>query len=210
MNKVTTNRRSPGRDAVLLLALTLLFGCQRVAAQVTEPAVEPGADGPVLVLPPSLETAIQESFPDVRVPGQRNLVGGWATEPTATTLPFAAIGDFDGNNLSDVALFLLRVGSWRLVSFHQTEPGVWVAHTLRGFPGPNPTSVKQPPQTFRLQLIPADEPLVLGDVIVERNQYVFDTIAAFDVQDDTSAITWRFKPDRNRFSVRRVGPRFVD
>ncbi len=77
---------------------------------------------PALRLPDSLTAVIANTFPGFRVPDHRDLKEQWAYDPD--TYPrFAAWGDFNGDDLIDVALILISRDAYKRVIFNQTAEG---------------------------------------------------------------------------------------
>jgi hypothetical protein len=118
-----------------------------------------------VALAPALQLAVKRHFPGFRLARfddyDAELVRNLAVD-LKVTMPFACVGDFDGNGLTDAALLLTnRRHQWRLVAFHLTPDGAFHPHRIgprQGFPeglSDNPTGkigfylVRQPPGTVR-------------------------------------------------------------
>ncbi len=198
--------------AGLFAAALLLFGTIQVSAQGTVPTIELRDGVPTLVLPEALAQLIASEFPDHRVPAAANLVGEWQEAASESNLPFMALGDFDGNNLTDVALFLMRPGLWKLVAFHQVQPGEYQAHEFTQFMGPDRDFVKfKPPQTFSLTTLPAGQSRKPEgepgpDVTVRELDSI--VLALFD--DEASAYIYQWRTSTERYRVVVVGTAFGD
>ena len=100
--------RSPFASALLL---SLALGACREkpparAVVVDTPRIERRPDGPVLVLAGEMERALRAAVPDFRhTPLSEYIVEiQQAVPPTATTAPFAAIGDFNGDGRPDLVV----------------------------------------------------------------------------------------------------------
>jgi hypothetical protein len=99
------------------------------------------------ILAPALQRALTRYFPGYRLPIREfthQMVAKAALgEKAAEGGPFACIGDFDGNGLADVALYLIEAGPphrlrhhriprrrWLLVAFRQTGRGTFRPYVL--------------------------------------------------------------------------------
>jgi hypothetical protein len=115
----------------------------------------------IVTLAPALQRAVGQYFPGFRLVRfddyDSELPHRLAAE-LKVTVPFACVGDFDGNSLTDAALLLVdQRRQWRLAAFHQVPRGTFRPYRIgprEGFSeglGDNPTGkisfylVRQPP-----------------------------------------------------------------
>ena len=83
-----------------------------------------------VTLAPAVEQALQKHFPGFHVADSGDFsqyIGPAQMEaPPKLFVPFACVGDFDGNGLPDVALMLKNSRRrWLFVAFHQTYRGTF-------------------------------------------------------------------------------------
>lgn len=88
-----------------------------------------------LVLPDSVREFIHAKFPDLRVPGQSDMKGLWATETEPGSLPYFAKGDFNGDGRMDFALILASEKEYWLVIFHGEGCAYTIGYKTGGFAG---------------------------------------------------------------------------
>jgi hypothetical protein len=90
-----------------------------------------------VTLAPALQRAVSRHFPGFRLARFDDYNADDKGEPQAI-VPFACVGDFDGNGLTDAALLLTnRHHQWRLVAFHQIWKGFFRPYRIgnrEGFP----------------------------------------------------------------------------
>ena len=121
------------------LTLAMLFslshppalGKIRQGVIVRNPIKVAGSGRKVTVtLAPALEQALRRQFPGFQVADSGDFsqyIGPAQMEvPPKLFVPFACVGDFDGNGLPDVALMLKNSRRrWLFVAFHQTYRGTF-------------------------------------------------------------------------------------
>jgi len=72
-------------------------------------------------LPKPLQDLIKIEYPKMRVPARKDMIDNWALR-TEGPAPYICWGDFNGDNLTDVALFLLSDSNyWMFVIYHQLK-----------------------------------------------------------------------------------------
>jgi hypothetical protein len=81
--------------------------------------VSVGRTVPGMPLPTGLQASIDANFPGYRIPGRKDIIGGWAIEKKPTDLSFLCRGDFNGDGIEDVAIILVGEQNWRLVIFEK-------------------------------------------------------------------------------------------
>jgi hypothetical protein len=75
----------------------------------------------VLSLPKSLEGFIQENFPTLRIPTDKDFVGDWASSIEKGYFPYISWGDFNGDRLIDIAMILIGRDHWKFIVFQYTK-----------------------------------------------------------------------------------------
>jgi hypothetical protein len=124
-----------------LLLLVPLPCIQSAAANFTQEPVRILFHEPnklIVTMAPALRQAIRQYFPGYALPPISAFDPGlrkgflMRTPPSGETpASFICVGDFDGNGLLDVALFLKnRRSRWLLVAFHQTYRGTFRPYRL--------------------------------------------------------------------------------
>jgi hypothetical protein len=89
-----------------------------------------------VILTPPLRRVVEESFPGYALPRVDWFESGLVLDlPSETginpSVPFASVGDFDGNKLLDAVLLLQQQRKqWLLVAFHQVSPGSFAPHRI--------------------------------------------------------------------------------
>ncbi len=109
--------------AQFIVAMLVVGTAQAASIEDPEIVVENGI--PVLRLPDSLIALIDTTFPSFRVPDNTDLTGSWATWIELETVPYAVVGDFNGDGLTDVALILVNDTAFRQAIFLK-EAGSYV------------------------------------------------------------------------------------
>jgi hypothetical protein len=96
-----------------------------VGAGVDTPRIIQKNDKPVLLVPESLTKYIKATFPGFRIPTGTDIVGKWATYSKKDAVPYACLGDFNGDGRTDVALILMGKDTWRIVAFQRMAEDGW-------------------------------------------------------------------------------------
>ncbi len=171
-----------------------------IAGQAETPMVILKAGTPVLELPESLAALIVAKFPGLRIPTVDDMTGAWAAFSKREAVPYACLGDFNGDGLNDVALILIGKDSWKNVAFHRTSGDGWESLKLGKFAGRDKEFTRQnPPQEFRLYTLKAGEKLKIGARIVERSKYKFDSIAFYGLGTRDSLIHYKWNAKHNLY-----------
>jgi hypothetical protein len=111
---------------VYTVAILFFSSCAiSVGAGVDTPRIIQKNDKPVLLLPKSLTKYIKATFPGFRIPTGTDMVGKWATYSKKDAVPYACLGDFNGDGRTDVALMLIREDKWRIVAFQRMAEDGW-------------------------------------------------------------------------------------
>lgn len=193
---------------ILFVVLTLIM-VDSVWAEGNMPKVVVEGERPLLVLPEALMRYIRVKFPDYRIPTKEDMTGEWGTYQKKDAVPYACWGDFNGDGLTDVALILIGKDQWRLVAFHQTAEGTYVASgKVVRFMGPDEIFYRRnPPQRFHIYTIKAGDVLKVGDKAAFNTPYQFDSIAFFLIGDPASGIhsVWRAAPESRNEEIRLYG-----
>lgn len=132
-----------------------------------------------LGLPWALNALLARDFPDLRLPGLPEMnKGRWATVPPTDALPWAAWADYNGDDLTDIALILVDRATggardWNAVAFLQTDNHSFEAHGLERFHEEGEMVPAPSPQNYAVVTAPAG-----SKRIVSRNEdrYRFNTI----------------------------------
>lgn len=137
------------------LPLALMFSFSHPSASgrnkqgviVRNPIKVAGSGRKVIVtIAPAVEQALHRHFPGFRVTDfgdfSPDITSALTEREPKLFVPFACVGDFDGDGLPDVALLLKdRRRYWLLVAFHQTYQGTFRPYRV------------EPWQSYRDQLI---------------------------------------------------------
>ncbi len=156
---------------------------------------------PEIALPLALETFIQENFANFRVPEPSDHAGGWGGLASENRLPYAAWGDLDGDQRTDVALILISADSWRLFAFLQVAEGAYEAESLDRFPGPDSSYFQRPPQDFEISLLGAGESLILGGEAVADSSGELEGVVFSFVDSAKIGFLYRWNPGTSFFGI---------
>ena len=96
----------------------------------------------IVTLASAVQEAVRKDFPGFSPPRfsvfDPDVLESGAEDPKPW-VPFAAVADFDGNRLPDIALLLKnRRNRWLLVALHQTSRGTFRSYRLGGWQEENP------------------------------------------------------------------------
>ena len=91
---------------------------RRVEAEA-KPTPRTGPDPAFATLPHALSDCLRADFPEFVLAPEADLSKYPYAESHRTVPSYQAVGDFDGNGLTDQALLLVRGDAWRLVEFLQ-------------------------------------------------------------------------------------------
>lgn len=149
----------PSRSKWLIWAASLgLVACAAAPAPAPrDPEVVLIEGHPRLAMPQELQRAIAAACPGMRPPLDSEIIGRWARNISATSLPYAAWGDYDGNGLTDVAIVLLNETEWRFVIFNQVSAGTYNATYKRVGKRDRPRTSQWAPEGITLRTIPKGE-----------------------------------------------------
>ena len=136
--------------AQFIVAMLVVGTAQAASIEDPEIVVENGI--PVLRLPDRLITLIAKTFPSFRVPDNTDLTGSWATWIELETVPYAVVGDFNGDGLTDVALILVNDTAFRQAIFLK-EAGSYVLALDEGNTFDPPGGQLDKPQSMFLRLL---------------------------------------------------------
>lgn len=161
---------------VMAVVFLLALSSYAKPAPVEDPEIVVENGIPVLRLPDSLIALIDTSFPGFRIPNSADLTGAWATWIGLGTVPYAVVGDFNGDGLTDVSLILISATAFKHVAFLKEANGYQLALDEGNTFGPEGADLEGP-QSIYLRLIPK------GTEFVRQGPTVEDTIrftAEFD------------------------------
>jgi hypothetical protein len=183
--------------ALFLLSSSCSSGTQR---QNTNIIIE--KDNSILVLPESLRKFIKTQFPNLRIPAAEDNSSRWASYSEKGLIPYSCLGDFNGDGLKDVALLLIGKGEWRTIAFHQTSENSWKWLKLERFPGSDKLfKQKNRPQEFYLYTLKTGMKLMLGERVLDRSVYQYDTIAFYRFGDSKNVMQYRWNAKRDVYVV---------
>lgn len=176
----------------LLVVQVLTPGCGSYASATDQKPSLVTSDGhPALVLPQPLLDKLKVSFSGFRVPGEPDMSKAWVSERTSTRLPFVTWGDYDGNNLTDVAVLLLSDREWKLVAFNQVAGGKYDAVSLNGGDISDAGGNLQCPQEITLATLPKGEEYVVDSgEKARRGKFNFDAIEFIAVNSSLWIYYW--------------------
>ena len=141
---------------------------------------------PRLVLPQGVIARIRAGHPGYRVPGDADISGEWAVFKEPGRLPFVTWADYDGNGLTDIMLFLLGKGRWRLAVFEQGPSGRYRSETLFDLPIGEIHGDYEPPQRYYLETLRRGEKYETTTVSRETVSRQFDVDAIMLILVETS------------------------
>ena len=132
----------------LLLALAMACGVTtrgkagQLAAVVRPMRARRRGKTVIVTLAPAVQDAVHRYFPGFSTPRfsdfDPDVLDSGAEDPEPW-VPFAAVADFDGNRLSDIALLLKnRRNRWLSVALHQMPRGVFRPYRLNAWQEENP------------------------------------------------------------------------
>jgi hypothetical protein len=117
--------------ALILIYLPPFFA---TAAADTSPQVIL-EDGEVAVrLPEQFLNKIKKDFPSLRVPSGSDLFDIWESR-IGGEHPYVCWGDFNGDKLTDIAIYLVSDTHWKFAIYHQEETGDFAYVYPKEFPG---------------------------------------------------------------------------
>jgi hypothetical protein len=108
-------------NANLLASIFMCLNLNIAIAATDYPKIEIVDGQSILVLPQILEEKIAVDFPKYRIPKSSDITGIWKykVKKDPTSLPFVAIGDFNGDGLNDLAILLISSTGINNVIYHR-------------------------------------------------------------------------------------------
>jgi hypothetical protein len=121
--------------ATLIVSLSIGLSCRSDAAPAAKgqaPALVKNGGRLDVRVPDALRKSAERNFPGYRLLTAADVKGPWLDTMHPDELPFITWGDYRGTGSTDVATFVVKEGSWKLVVFHQQADGSYEPVVLDG------------------------------------------------------------------------------
>lgn len=118
---------------IALLVGNFLSGsalCDVSISKSQEPSIVQRNGKDILLLPRTFLAHIKAQFPKLRLPGSGDITGAWLLHQQAGSLPYITWGDFNGDEMTDLAVILISEKTWKFVVLHKTREGYVSAFSI--------------------------------------------------------------------------------
>ena len=182
---------------ILVLLCTLLMGCKQSVSvkniptsgdqnKQTEIQNKSGSSAKIEEVPYNLIEFVSQSLPKMQIPTAENYLKGWESFSNESDLPFYCSGDFNGDNLIDYCLLVIKDSTIiNLYSFLNQNNGFQIVliDSLRYLPK-------------GIDIIVTTEPKGEWESIEETISIPFDGITVSQIEE---SLTWSYYYKNDRF-----------